>query len=126
MPSCGANSYFSSNNCVCKKNYYLIDGSCEKCPAGTAYSYKRGQCISICGDHAYYKHEDKRCYCNDGYYIINRNGNIGCGKCESGEEYDEDTKTCSGKCPFNEIQTSNGCSCKSGYNRIKGKCIKCP
>lgn len=52
VPICGENAIFEWKNCICKKDYFMIDGKCAKCDEGTMFSYKAGKCMSVCGENA--------------------------------------------------------------------------
>lgn len=126
-PSCGDYAYFNGACCVCVTDYNLINGVCQKCPAGTAFD--GAQCSQTSSPITCPSNQilvNGSCVCNSGLYLIN-------GQCLSCPPYTlwngrfcdcncDTSGWCYGKAFSVFNITTRSCGCQSGYNLVNGVC----
>lgn len=79
----------------------------------------------MCGENAQYNAADRRCYCYNGYVVVNGQ----CSTCPAGTQYDPANQQCLNRpidCGANEVIAYGKCLCANGFFRINGVCQKCP
>lgn len=117
---CASNQIFvAGSGCICSNGYFLINGACGICPAGTLYSTNTQNCI-VCGLNA--SLINGACTCNNGYYNVSGN----CQTCPAGTVYNRLTLICASICSGGQQWLNGACSCSSGTFLINGVCGVCP
>lgn len=100
----------------------MINNRCQPCANDEYFSYRERICKPYCTGNSYYSISDAKCYCNQGYYLIDES----CQQCRYGSYYSPVDKKCLDICGVNEIFSPQGCICRNGYYKIDGKCERCP
>ncbi len=110
----------------CSMGSYIVNDTCQKCPAGTISTALNALECTKCKAYQYSNRERTACLnCFEGY--ISSNACIPCSSfgnsCTSCTE-----KGCNGQsCPNCEVCTNKGCTaCNKGYYNNSGVCEKCP
>ena len=149
--NCPAGFIPSGPNCVCPAGSIVFNRQCRACPAGSRPNSAQSTCTCDRSDQTYditnnrcntqvvcspgYVLQGGNCVCNG--YVINRvckpcpsNSVINYARntcdCPAGYAFDLNNGICQTTCKTNELWSSSGCFCVSGYARYNGVCRQCP
>lgn len=116
---CSQNSFFNGTNCQCLNNFYLINGVCDQCRVNEQWYPEWNKCGQSCGKNSFF--DGNNCVCLKGFFVIRGQ----CDVCPYGFYYRESTRSCAPYCFDNERWNGTTCACVDGYNRINGVCDVC-
>ena len=85
VPTCKVNEELINNNCVCKKDFYLVKGVCTHCVSPNFYDAQLAICRPTCGKNEQLDLSTVKCVCIGGYQ--NMDGT--CGVCPAYSIYNK-------------------------------------
>jgi len=125
---------YVNEQCICKKDFYLIGGICQTCPSGTFFDVTLQICRIPCLANQVYNSVNNSCSCAQSYFVINGV----CTQCPGNTTFDAKSGACgcpSGYrnqggfcvigCGVNEVLSNGQCCCITGYYPVKGICGQC-